>query len=109
MQITTAEYSTQLHCGYFLDVCSIYSLLLCVENSKVDRPIKQLKGFQRITLASGETKNVSIEIPLEKLKWYNPVKRQWELENMIYQIYVGDSSAADQLLKREIRIPNETR
>lgn len=62
------------------------------ENSKVDRPLKQLKGFARVSLNPGQEKKVSIQIPLENLKWYNPIYRQWQLETMEYAAYVGSSS-----------------
>ena len=71
------------------------------QNSKVDRPIKQLRGFQRVRLMPGETKEVTVTTPLEKLKWYNPSYRRWELEKMEYRVYVG-SSASDEDLKSTV-------
>lgn len=64
-----------------------------VQNSKIDRPVKQLRGFKRITLKPGEERSVQIECPLDKLCWYNPISRKWELEPMEYEIYLGNSSA----------------
>lgn len=69
------------------------------ENSAVDRPVKQLRGFQRVAIKAGEETEVEITTPLEKLKWYDPVYREWKLEKMEYPIYVG-SSAADEDLKK---------
>lgn len=71
------------------EVCEVY---IGFENSKVDRPVKQLKGFQKVELAAGEEKAVKVEIPMEKLKWYNPSYRTWELENMEYTVYAGSSA-----------------
>lgn len=48
--------------------------------------------------------DVTITTPLEKLKWYNPVYRTWELEKMAYPIYVGSSAADEDLVKTEITI-----
>ena len=67
------------------------------ENSSVDRPLRQLCGFQRVSLDPGEEKTVEIAIPLEKLKWYNPSYRRWELEKMTYTIYAGSSKALEDL------------
>jgi beta-glucosidase len=39
--------------------------------SSATRPMRELKGFQRITLEPGESKNVSFEITPEKLAFYN--------------------------------------
>lgn len=74
------------------------------ENSKVDRPVKQLRGFKRVGLKPGEEKEVVIKTPLEKLKWYNPTYRRWELENMEHNIYVGSSSAYADLKKTTIEL-----
>lgn len=74
------------------------------EKSNVDRPVKQLRGFQRVSLQAGETKEVSIAIPFEKLKWYNPSYRLWELEHMEYQIYTGSSSDNTDLKMTSIQL-----
>ena len=74
------------------------------EHSAVDRPVKQLRGFQRVSLKAGEEKVVEIVTPLEKLKWYNPVYREWQLEHMEYPIYVGSSSAEEDLKKTNITL-----
>lgn len=65
------------------------------ENSAVDRPVKQLAGFKRVSLKAGEAKEVEIRVPLEKLKYYDPVTRTWVLEKMEYPIFVGDSEALE--------------
>jgi beta-glucosidase len=67
-------------------------------NSKVDRPVKLLRGFTRISLQKGESKKVEISCPLEELMWYNPEKQGFEFENMEYQIYIGTSSDKKDLL-----------
>lgn len=41
---------------------------------------------------------------MEKLKWYNPVHRTWELENMTYRIYAGSSEALADLKATEIAL-----
>lgn len=74
------------------DGAEVVQLYVGFKNSKVDRPVKQLRGFQRVDLKAGEEKEVTITTPLDKLKWYNPSYRRWELENMEHQIYVGSSS-----------------
>lgn len=74
------------------------------QNSAVDRPVKQLCGFARVSLEAGERKSVKIQTPLEKLKWYNPVCRCWELERMEYQIYAGSSSSSRDLLQTTIQV-----
>ena len=74
------------------------------ENSAVDRPVKQLRGFKRVSLKAGEEKQVEIPVSLEKLKWYDPVCREWKLENMEYTIYAGSSSANEDLITTSIQL-----
>jgi beta-glucosidase len=72
------------------------------ENSKIDRPLKLLKGFTRINLNPNEEKEVIIRIDIDNLKWYNPETKDWELENMEYSVHVGDSSKKEDLLTEKI-------
>jgi len=68
------------------------------ENSSVDRPKKRLSGFKKVGLKPGETKEVVITCPVDRLRWYKPETGSWELEDMIYQAYIGTSSRAEDLL-----------
>lgn len=72
------------------------------ENSKVDRPVKLLRGFKRVSLQKGESKYVEISCPLEELMWYNPEKQKFEFEAMEYQVYIGTSSDKKDLLCKNI-------
>ena len=74
------------------------------KNSKIDRPIKLLKGFTRITLNPNEEKEVMIKIDKDKLKWYNPETKEWEFENMEYSVHVGGSSKNEALLTQNITL-----
>lgn len=68
------------------------------KNSSVDRPVKILRGFERVSLRPGESKAVTIECPIEQLCWYNPDTEKMEIEHMEYEIYIGTSSANEDLL-----------
>jgi beta-glucosidase len=69
------------------------------ENSKVDRPKKILRGFERITLEPGQSKSVTITCPKDELMWYDANHLTWRLDNMDYQVYIGSSSADEDLNK----------
>ncbi len=72
--------------------------------SKVDRPVKILRGFQRVDLQPGEEKEVVITCPIEKLGYYNAYTRCNEVEHMNYDVYVGTSSDNKDLLKGSVKI-----
>ncbi len=76
----------------------VVQLYVGFENSSVDRPVKLLRGFQKIYLKPGESKKVEFKLPLQDLKWYNPETQDWELEKMEYTLYIGSSSSREDLL-----------
>ena len=61
--------------------------------SAVERPLKELKGFQRVRLAAGGTKTVRIPLEASSLAWWNAGQRGWEVESGPVEIMVGSSSA----------------
>jgi len=80
----------------------VVQLYVGFKNSKVDRPIKILRGFQRISLEAGEIKEALISCPVDKLCWYNPDTDKMELEHMEYEIYIGTSSDNNDLMASTI-------
>jgi beta-glucosidase len=77
----------------------VVQLYVGFKNSKVDRPVKLLRGFERVALQPGESRKVTITCPVEKLKWYNPQTAAWELEHMEYEVYMGTSSGERDLIR----------
>ncbi|HKV40027.1 MAG TPA: fibronectin type III-like domain-contianing protein, partial [Blastocatellia bacterium] len=59
--------------------------------SSVTRPIKELKGFQRVFLAPGETTTVTLEITPELLAFHD-VDMKYVVEPGEFEIMVGTSS-----------------
>ncbi len=59
--------------------------------SSVTRPVKELKGFQRITLDPGQSTTVTLEITPEKLAFYN-IEMNYGVEPGTFEIMIGNSS-----------------
>jgi beta-glucosidase len=59
--------------------------------SSVTRPVKELKGFERVSLEPGETKTVSLTISPEALQFYN-LDMVRVVEPGEFDIMVGNSS-----------------
>ncbi|MCF4100801.1 beta-glucosidase BglX [Gillisia sp. M10.2A] len=55
------------------------------------RPVKELKGFQMITLKPGETKSVTFSITKKMLEFYSANKK-WEAEPGDFELYLGGNS-----------------
>jgi beta-glucosidase len=61
--------------------------------ANVIRPIKQLRGLQRIHLDAGETKTVEFKLSFEDLSFWDVENHQWAIEPGEFIIQVGSSSA----------------
>jgi hypothetical protein len=66
--------------------------------SSVTRPVKELKGFARISLKPGETKKVVFEITPEKLAFHN-LDMKYVVEPGVFEIMTGPSSRDEDLQK----------
>ncbi|MGO8766776.1 MAG: glycoside hydrolase family 3 N-terminal domain-containing protein [Limisphaerales bacterium] len=73
--------------------------------SSVTRPIKELKGFQKIELQPGETKTVALEITPELLAFYD-LRMKFVVEPGEFEIMIGNSSR-DTDLQKVILMVNE--
>lgn len=60
--------------------------------SKVERPEKELKAFQRVFFKAGETKNVVLTLKAKDLQYWNTAKQQFELENNTIELQIGSAS-----------------
>lgn len=59
--------------------------------ASVTRPVKELKGFEKISLSAGETKTVTFTVTEEMLRFYNQ-KMEFASETGEFEIMVGKSS-----------------
>ena len=75
----------------------VVQLYVSHENSKMLRPIKELKGFSRITLRPTETKTVSFRIGPKDLAYWNVARHRFETEKDLIKFFVGGSSADQKL------------
>ena len=75
----TAKESAQLYIGD--PVCSVV------------RPKKELRGFEKVELAAGETKTVTIPVTAMDLSFFDEQTETWKLEKGEFTVYVGSSSA----------------
>jgi beta-glucosidase len=71
--------------------------------SSVTRPVKELKGFKRITLAPGQTSTVTLPITPEHLAFYN-IEMKYVVEPGEFEIMVGNSSRDRDLQKILLRV-----
>jgi len=58
------------------------------------RPVRQLKGFQRITLQPGETKSVQFTLGKNELEFWSPQTKKWAVEPSTFDVWAGEDSTA---------------
>lgn len=68
----------------------------------VSRPVKELKGFERISLKKGETKTVTFTLTPDDLKFYNQ-ELEYKYEPGEFEVMVGPNSKDVQTLKFELK------
>ncbi|MCR4756394.1 MAG: glycoside hydrolase family 3 C-terminal domain-containing protein [Butyrivibrio sp.] len=75
------------------DGAEVAQLYVGLPSAKVFRPEKELKGFVKVYLKAGESKEVSIAFDDKTFRYFNVKTNKWEVEDGNYQIMIGASSA----------------
>jgi len=70
----------------------VVQLYVSRPEATVEWPVKELKAFDRVTLAAGETKTVTLEIPVKDLRYWNVDKNAWDLEHGKLVLLLGAAS-----------------
>ncbi len=62
---------------------------------RASRPVRLLQGFQRITLAPGESRKVDFTLDESNLRYWNSTERDWVIDPGLFDAWVGNSSQAE--------------
>ena len=81
----------------------VVQLYVSPPKSKVDRPVKELKGFAKVSLEPGESKTVEMKLTPRSFQYYDVDAKDWVAEPGTYEIRVGASSR-DIKLKQAIEL-----
>ena len=77
------------------DGAEVVQLYLRDMVGSVTRPVKELKGFQKVFLKRGETQTLTFTLTEKNLRFYNS-DLQWVSEPGDFKVFVGTSSAQTQ-------------
>ena len=80
-----------------MEVCQLYVSDII---STVERPDKELKGFEKISLLPHEKKRVTIYLSFDSFAFYSIALSKWHVENGDFDILIGSSSRDIRLQKR---------
>ena len=81
----------------------VIQLYIGCEGSKVDRPVKVLRDFARVTLEPGECKRIALSVKKDQMAYFDEKANEWKTEEIQYIAYVGDSSRNCELQKVKFR------
>jgi len=89
------------------DGAEVVQMYIGLPNAIVFRPAKELKGFSKVFLKSGESKDVHIPFDDKTFRYWNVKTDKWEVEKGTYQIMVG-ASVSDIRLVKELEVEGTT-
>ncbi len=82
----------------------VVQLYIGAKESRVERPVKELKAFRRVQLEPGQTERVSLEVPAKELAYYDEDASTWVVEPGAYEVTVARHSEDAQALRAVFRI-----
>jgi len=77
----------------------IVQLYVMDKECSVSRPIRELKGFQRVSLKPGESKTVQFKLKDDAFAFWSPDKKAWIVEPGEFEIQIGANSRDIKLIK----------
>ena len=85
---------------------TVVQLYVAPEKVEMIRPVRELKGFEKVSLAPGESKTVIFTLNKRVFAHWNPVVHGWRCENGTYSIQIGEN-AHDIVLEAAVRLEAE--
>ena len=86
-----------------VDGAEVAQLYVSAKNPSVYRPAKELKGFAKVFLKAGESKEVTIELDDKAFRYWNSKTNKFEIDGGAYDILIG-ASVADIKLTAEVTV-----
>lgn len=77
------------------EAAEVVQLYLHQRHGSASRPVRELKGFQRVTLAAHASRHVQFPLGPDQRRYWSTTERNWVLDPSIFDIWVGGSSTAE--------------
>ena len=75
----------------------VAQLYVSEPGAKVTRPERELKGFEKVRLAPGETKHVTLNLDARSFSYWDEATKNWKMDTGKFVVHVGDSSESTPL------------
>ena len=73
----------------------VVQLYIRQRHGRAARPVRELKGFRRVTLEAGETGTVEFALGPDALRYWHPLERTWVIDAATFDVWVGGASTAE--------------
>jgi len=73
---------------------AVVQLYIHERAGSASRPVRQLKGFERVALEPGAKRTVNFKLGKDELEYWSPAQRKWVVEPEQFDVWVGGDSAA---------------
>ena len=71
-------------------------------HGSASRPVRELKGFERVALAAGESRTVRFALGPAELRYWNAAARDWVIDASTFDVWVGGDSTAERSTTFEV-------
>lgn len=75
-----------------MEADEVAQLYVHYTDSKIERPYKELKAFKRVTVGAGQTAQVTLEVPVMELRYWDESVNGWVLEGGCIELMIGSAS-----------------
>src|SRR5581483_7904661 len=73
----------------------VAQLYIHQRHGTASRPVRELKGFQRLTLEPGESRTLEFPLGPGELRYWNAAARDWVIDAAAIDVFAGGNSAAE--------------
>ena len=91
----TITVSVQVNNTSEREAAEVVQLYLHQRQGAASRPVRELKGFRRVTLSPQGSQQVQFKIAPEHRRYWSTTERDWVLDPSVFDIWVGGSSTAE--------------
>jgi len=99
-RVSTSEFTDQEGVDVSIDVTNlghvagkeVVQVYVRQLNPQVSRPEKELKGFAKLAMESGETKTLTVHLDFRSFAYWHPMYKQWVADQDEFEILIGSSS-----------------
>ena len=88
--------------GGDLEAAEVVQLYVAPPAGALPRPVRELKAFEKVLLAPGETRTVTLELTERDFAAYDPEVKDWVVEPGTYQVEIA-RSCQDVILRQAVQ------